>query len=162
MDAVQYSTVGAVNPLATCRVSVSPPHTPSSHKLNAFLDLRWPIMISFANSSRLGILHTGTLCGSRVHRSRMTLSKSATSVTYTGGDSTVFSMLFFPRKINPTYQSIMNNLLPKVQIISSKVLLVPTITFRPELAWNVNQTFMPLGNCEFLSRLWLLIFSQPR
>ncbi len=110
-------------------------------------------MISFANSFRSDILRMDMLCGSRVHRHPITLWKSVTLVTYAEADSTVFSMLYIPQKINPTYRRIINSLLPRVQIISSRVRLVPTITVLLELAWSVNQIFIPLGNCDLLSIL---------
>jgi len=116
---------------------------------------RWRITISFANNFRSDILRTDMLCGSRVHQNLITLWKSAMSVTYAAAGSTVFSMLYIPQKINPTYRRIMNSLLPRVRIISARVLLVPTITVLLEFAWSVNQIFIPLGNCDLLSILFV-------
>jgi hypothetical protein len=94
-------------------------------------------------------------CGSQALGNQIGLCKLAMSVLYAMADSIVFSMLYVPQKDNPTCQSIMNNFHPIFQIISAIVLLVPITTVRPGSAWSLNQTFMPLGNCHLLSRLFI-------
>ena len=77
------------------------------------------------------------------------------SVSYAMADFIVFSMLCVPQKNNPACQRIMNNLSPRFQIISPRVLLVPIITVLQESVWSLNQNIMPLGNCDSLSGLFI-------
>jgi hypothetical protein len=86
-------------------------------------------------------------CGRQDHQIRIGLWKSAMSVGYARADFIVFSMLCVPQKDNATSQRVMNNLSPSFQIISPKVLLVPTITVQPESPWNLNLNIIPLGSC---------------
>ena len=124
--------------------------------------LQWPTTTSFANNLQSSILRTDMRSGSQAHGKQIGLWKSAMSVLYEMANFIVFSMLYVAQKNNPTCQSIMNNLFPGFQITSARVLLVPTITVRPESLWSLNQTFMPLGKCDSLYRFSSLISSQPR
>ena len=98
---------------------------------------QWPTMIYFANDSHSPSPHMGMPCGIQVQRERTGPWKSATSVSYAGANSTVFSTLCFLRMIHPTNtvcRNIMNHLSPSFQIISTRVLLVVAITVRVESA----------------------------
>ena len=154
---------GHISTFATSPRHPPPPLRPRSLKVSiAPGGIQWPNSISFANSFRSNILRTDMLSGSRVHQNRISLSKLATSVLYALADSTAFSTLYFPPKINPTYQSIMNNLFPGFPNTLARVLLVLIITVRTELTWRLNQTFMPLGSCDLRSDVPSLTSSQPR
>jgi hypothetical protein len=60
-----------------------------------------------------------------------------------------------PAEDNPMCQNIMNNFSQGFQIISALFFSVPAITVRPESAWHLNQTSMPLGSCDPLSTLFI-------
>ena len=97
-------------------------------------DPPWPTAIFSANSLPSNIHCTDMLCGSQVHRTRISLCKLATLVSYAAANFIVFSTPCFQQTIHPTStacQIVMNHSFPTFRITLTEVLLLAIIIVRP-------------------------------